>query len=208
MLAIVLLLMLGMKSPMVPLRIFLLKKITGIMDSLISWNKNEFGKVNEHIKSILAELQHIQLHISKMSNPVNSDIFKIETRVRERLNHWLNKEEIMWAPRSKQMWLQNGDRNTKYFHTLVKKRRATNIVTCIQDGNDMWINNYQLIKERAVDFYSFIFIFHHEIKPSKEQVVQWVPQVHLPTISEEQGLKLIQPVTLTEVKTTFFQMSP
>ncbi|KAF7826358.1 ribonuclease H [Senna tora] len=38
----------------------------------------------------------------------------------------------MWAQRAQQMWLLNGDRNTKYFHTVVNSRRNKGRIHMIQ----------------------------------------------------------------------------
>ena len=34
------------------------------------------------------------------------------------------KEEIMWAQNARSDWIVQGDRNTRYFQTVVKQRRA------------------------------------------------------------------------------------
>lgn len=63
----------------------------------------------------------------------------------------------MWAQRSKQMWLLNGDRNTAYFHTLVKQRKVKNTVTRLKDVNGNWIENYDQLEAATGDFFASIF---------------------------------------------------
>lgn len=49
----------------------------------------------------------------------------------------MNKEEIMWAQNARSIWIVQGDRNIKYFQTVVKQRRARNRIIQLktEDGN-------------------------------------------------------------------------
>ena len=47
----------------------------------------------------------------------------------------LKAEEMFWRQKSRILWLREGDRNSKYFHVLVKQRRARNSITQLLDDN-------------------------------------------------------------------------
>lgn len=79
-------------------------------------------------------------------------------------------EEIMWAWKSRQMWILNGDRNTKYFHVVVKKHKILNHITRIKDDRGDWINNYNKIKYLVVNY--FQNIFHTDDIPKLQVVNQ------------------------------------
>lgn len=70
----------------------------------------------------------------------------------KRLVHSLmEQEEVRWKQRAKVEWLQNGDRNMKFFHTCANQRRKSNYIRMISDargnlcedpddiGNTLWI---------------------------------------------------------------------
>ena len=40
---------------------------------------------------------------------------------------------MFWRQKSRVLWLREDDRNSKYFHALVKKRRAGNRITQLLD---------------------------------------------------------------------------
>ena len=47
-----------------------------------------------------------------------------ERVIREELENLLHREELMWVQKARSDWIIMGDRNTKYFQTVVKQRRA------------------------------------------------------------------------------------
>lgn len=51
------------------------------------------------------------------------------------LKRLLNDEATFWRTRAKQYWLQEDDRNTKFFYAITNgRRRANRIVTINDDG--------------------------------------------------------------------------
>lgn len=43
-----------------------------------------------------------------------------------RLSDAYKEEEVYWKLKRREQWLEEGDRNTKYFHASAKKRRKRN----------------------------------------------------------------------------------
>lgn len=46
--------------------------------------------------------------------------------------------EIPWRQRSKALWLQVGDQNTKYFHKKASQIRKKNFITWPKDDEGLW----------------------------------------------------------------------
>ncbi|KAF4389388.1 hypothetical protein G4B88_006447 [Cannabis sativa] len=47
--------------------------------------------------------------------------------------------EIFWKQRSKQLWLREGDRNSKYFHAKATSRRRSNVIHKLQNSDGEWV---------------------------------------------------------------------
>lgn len=43
------------------------------------------------------------------------------------------QQETFWIQRSKQLWLKEGDRNSKYFHASARIRRKSNMISKLQN---------------------------------------------------------------------------
>ena len=87
----------------------------------------------------------------------NKDVRR-ERACREELEELLNREELMWAQKVRTNWILHGDRNTKYFQTVVRKRRLKNRIIQIKDEKGILTENLEEIEN--------IFLTH-----SKEVIV-------------------------------------
>ena len=66
-------------------------------------------------------------------------------------------EEDFWKQRSRQLWLELGDRNTGYFHASTKARRARNRITTIEDHEGLPVYENGKIAEVISNYFSNIF---------------------------------------------------
>lgn len=114
---------------------------------------------------------------------------------------WLDREEIMWAQRSKEMWLLNGDRNTKY--SLVKQRKSKNTVVRIRNTDGSWLENYEDLETAVGDFFKDIY---REASSSSRDFNPLLENLSIPTLTNDVSDVLIRPVLEGEIKNAVFQM--
>ena len=66
---------------------------------------------------------------------------ELEASLTFELDEWLAKEELRWKQKSRELWLQEGDRNSRFLHlsTIIRQRR-----NCIQEiklDDGSWISD-------------------------------------------------------------------
>lgn len=54
------------------------------------------------------------------------------------INSLLEWDELMWRQRSRQIWLKNGYRNSRFFQTKANGRRRSNHIPGLMDDNQTW----------------------------------------------------------------------
>lgn len=69
----------------------------------------------------------------------------------------LNQEEVFWFQKLRTQWLEQGDKNTKYYHTVTKVKRKFNRVEALMDSEGQWIYDNKALKNIAFDFYQKLF---------------------------------------------------
>lgn len=158
------------------------------------WGKKITGNFCSNIKQCKAELKRLR-HRTDVQTVTEYDA------VKKRLHLILDQREIFWRQRSKQLWLQSGDKNSKYFHASASKKRITNKIVKLKNSNGVWKEWNDGLEELIVDYYTELF------SASQVDSVEVLDSV-TSAITREQNLKLSMPVTDDEVKEALFQMHP
>ena len=99
---------------------------------LEAWNKNDFGHVGQKIAALQKHLEWLELQPASPSNIQDMRNTRME------LNGWHEKEDAMWYQRSRISWYQDGDRNTRFFHTKAFAIQKKNLMEGLLDSNGCW----------------------------------------------------------------------
>ncbi|KAL4181334.1 hypothetical protein AMTRI_Chr12g236770 [Amborella trichopoda] len=100
------------------------KKLQMLKKKLKVWNKNIFGN----------ELQDVV--------GTNSMIDEDELIAKTKVHNALAIQEKFWASKSRVRWLQLGDRNTKYFHSMKGCSMNNDLCNLIPNAVDLVDNNF------------------------------------------------------------------
>lgn len=94
-----------------------LAKLTPILQD---WNRSVFGHIIGRKKEFLARIRGIQRSLQYGHNPF---LDKLEYRLNKDIEEVLNQEKPLWFEKSRRQWINEGDRNTCYYHVKVITRR-------------------------------------------------------------------------------------
>ena len=78
-------------------------------------------------------------------------------RLKKEISKLLVREEQMWKQRSRSLWLQEGDNNTRYFHSRASHRFMSNRIDSLEDANGELCSDEDGISSILVDYYQQVF---------------------------------------------------
>ncbi|XP_060200680.1 uncharacterized protein LOC132628946 [Lycium barbarum] len=70
---------------------------------------------------------------------------------------FLKLQEVVLRQKAKANWLTDGDRNTAYFHSVIKGRRKKLSLQRIQDNTGQWREGTEDVANALVDYFQNIF---------------------------------------------------
>ena len=171
-------------------------KIDHCGKALTRWSRQAFGNVKREIERKRKELSKAERRAISGGDP------RPMKTLQEEINLLLDKEATMWRQRSIILWLKDGDKNTRFFHSKASQRRRRNYITRLHDGNGNWCTNQQQIRDTIVDFYTNLFTSN--IPDHLEEVIDVIPKV----VTAEMNASLTSEFIALEVEVALKQMAP
>ncbi|KAK3169156.1 hypothetical protein Dsin_000060 [Dipteronia sinensis] len=106
--------------------------------------------VGPEIKSLEEKLANLDKRV--VGNGWEEKLRQERLDIMSKLWKFFRKEEQMWYQKSRVKWLKEGDKNTKFFHTLAIGRRSVNYI------GDIWVDGVmrskpQLVRLGILDFF-------------------------------------------------------
>ncbi|XP_057871227.1 uncharacterized protein LOC131077702 [Cryptomeria japonica] len=129
-------------------------KLKIIKQNLIQWNKKHFGNIFDNKAQVEAVLVEVNEEVMRFG--MDESLFLKEMKLLVDHESILTKEEVFWKQKSRETWLEEGDKNTKFFHNSVSMRRVRNHISKIKLSDGSEVANPKTIVKEVVDFFSLI----------------------------------------------------
>ncbi|XP_004306169.1 PREDICTED: uncharacterized protein LOC101307720 [Fragaria vesca subsp. vesca] len=175
------------------------RKVKLLKPILKVWNINVFGNIHTNVDNARAVLEKIQLAISLEGL---TEARRVEELLaHDGLTNVLSIQENFWADKVRVRWVKEGDRNTSYFHTLAKIRRARSFITSLCIGNDL-VDDVNILRSHVVEHFTTAFMDDGNIRETG-LVENVIPSV----VSYSENDSLLAIPTADEVKNVVFSMN-
>ncbi|XP_057871389.2 uncharacterized protein LOC131077832 [Cryptomeria japonica] len=165
------------------------------------WNKQCFG--NLHAQKLAAQSKLDSITRQIRDHGLSSDLLNAESLALKGLEEWELREEIFWKQKSRIDWLQEGDRNTSFFHNSVKARRQGSSFSMLLSSDGTQLSSCGEISREAVNYFSNLFTREDiPARSEKRAILDSIPCL----VSDEMNGALLGPILLLELEKVVFSM--
>ena len=107
-----------------------------------------FGRLECNKSAALQQVEYWDQVESERS--LIEEEISIKKEAKEGYAKWVNLEEIHWRQLLRELWLREGDRNTRYFHRMTTAHRRRNSLDRIKI-NGVWLSEEQEVRTGIAD---------------------------------------------------------
>lgn len=130
------------------------QKLKRVGRRLSQWSREEIGDVYDQVEVWEAKMQHLE----------DEDLIARSENSRNEVNkghaeyvQWLNKQESILKQKAKVKWFEEGEINSKYFHSVIRDRRRRLGINKIKNKRGNWISGDDKIAKAAINHYEHTF---------------------------------------------------
>lgn len=161
--------------------------------SLLAWQRQTFCKADD-------EIHKLKLQLQAVLNQPGQDNWEEAKRIQKKIDVMWMQEEAFWGQRARLKWLNDGDKNTKFFHATTIQRRARNRIQRIKDNNGAWVEGKEEIFAEVI--HHFQKVYQSDVQLNDDDYFQNIPVL----VSESMNAQLRAPVTEAEIKSAVFSL--
>ena len=180
-----------------------MSKIKMLKDKILYWNKTHFNNIFIAKSEVEDKLKELNSKVIRLG--MDNESYLLEKELLAKQEDLLSKEEIFWKQKSREKWLEEGDRNTKFFHNSTLINRAKNKISSIktQDGS-ITENPTEIAATFVNHFQSLLNNFEGSNRMAQSRMLEVIPKI----INKEDNKALNKPITLEEVRKVVFDLNP
>lgn len=161
------------------------------------WNVDTFGHIRQRKHEVLRRIGGIQ---RKLQEQPNSFLEDLEKRLQQDLRDILLQEEILWFQKSRTKWLNDGDRNTSFYHLKTRIKRSRNRIDMLKNEDNEWVEGKAQCGELVNRFFQTLFQEEDFSRP-------WWTTTHTwPSLDQDLWDRIDAPLSNEEIKQAMFSI--
>ncbi|XP_020705175.1 uncharacterized protein LOC110116068 [Dendrobium catenatum] len=121
------------------------RKIKRTLKSLFFWNKNKCKKLDLLKEDLKNDILNLQLLEEAEGGLSTENLALLRGKVKE-LNTTLLRLSMWWNQHAKAVWNEEGDNNSRFYHTYASARKNGNMIQQIKDINNVMVDDEDLIE--------------------------------------------------------------
>ncbi|KAM1014002.1 hypothetical protein ACFX2C_044060 [Malus domestica] len=168
------------------------KKLKWVRKGLQKWSRASGRNSKLRIAILKNDLRN-----TYKSNKFASEVVR---NMEGELKHLLREEERYWKLKSRNQWMKEGDKNTKFFHAQTMKRRRCNKIVGLEDEQGNWCTKPSEVDEIAVMYFRNLF------RTCNPRGTQEITECVEARILPKNAQRLMQTITEEEVRLSMFQI--
>ncbi|KAF7134615.1 hypothetical protein RHSIM_Rhsim08G0178900 [Rhododendron simsii] len=172
----------------------LVQRLKKCKEFLLEWSKKTFGRDKMNLKRFQERLRSIQMALFSQEN------LQEERKLIKEIEVLLLREEMTLHQRSRVNWLTYGDKNSAFFHACINQRRQRNQLIMLKTGGGNWVQDEDGINDLIHNYFSGLFECF-----GPRDFSEVLANVKC-CISEDMNAKLIEQVSVEEIKKAAFQL--
>lgn len=177
----------------------MVEALTKIKNGSLVFNQEVFGNIFRRKRLIERRLLGIQQTLERIDS---AWLDLLESQLQREYDSILFQEELLWYQKSREKWIQLGDKNSKFFHAQTIIRRRRNKIMGLKLHNGKWCTNDLTLQREAQSFFQGLFC-----SPNSDQQTKFKVR-DTPKLEEEGIATLTQPVTREEIDFALNSMHP
>ncbi|XP_074304373.1 uncharacterized protein LOC141639083 [Silene latifolia] len=177
----------------------LVTKLKRLKSELKKLNREQFSDIENLAKVIALSLTQVQIQLR--ADPLNEQLCYAERECAKEMEFLARARTDYLKQKSKIIWLKEGDENTSFFHTSIKRRRARNRVYQVKDMRGNLCTQHDDVKATFEEYYISLLGSSNPVNPVKRSVVR-----HGRCLNSSHCKILMAPVTHEEVTKAMFDI--
>ncbi|XP_019183220.1 PREDICTED: uncharacterized protein LOC109178127 [Ipomoea nil] len=174
-------------------------KLNRLGKVLSTWSKTVFGDIFVKLREYEDSVQALEAALQQHPEDENALIeYKKGVAL---LQKQIAIEEDFWQQKARITDVQDGERNSRFFHSVVKERRRKLYIHRVKGGDGVWLEDRQGIANQAVSFFEHMFTA--EVGGFDLTRLDCVPRL----VTEEDNEVLTAVPEVEEVKAVVMQMN-
>ncbi|XP_019264876.1 PREDICTED: uncharacterized protein LOC109242481 [Nicotiana attenuata] len=175
------------------------QKLKAVARGLSKWSKDSIGDVFTSVKQSELEMCRLEQQYETHNTDANrQNLYKAQAEY----TRLLKMQESILKQKSRIKWAEEGDSNSKYFHSMIKEKKRRAHIHRIKDNHGTWIEGNEAIANAVIDHFSNLFT--HTQSDNNLSIMECIQ----PMVTEEDNHLMNQIPQEEEIRNAVFSIDP